>query len=93
MVGTKASDVANSDEQPDLASRGPLGPKVGISRINFLGIQCPRGSVGFSATSVPALRGSIPAQCTFYFSFNIIITTLQILLIVYLIYLILSMII
>ena len=31
------------------------------------------------------LLGSIPAQCNFYFSFNIIMTILQILLIVYLI--------
>jgi len=85
VVGRKACDVASSDKRPDLGRRGPLGPNVGISRINLLRILCPRGSVGFSANLVPALGGSIPTQCNFYFSFNIIVTTLQILLIVHLI--------
>ena len=85
VVGRKACDVASSDKRPDLGRRGLLGPNVGISRINFIQILCPRGSVGFSASLVPALRGSIPAHCNFYFSFNIIVITLQILLIVYLI--------
>ena len=38
VVGRKACDVASSNKRPDLERRGPLGPDVGISRINLNGL-------------------------------------------------------